>query len=51
MFHKKAVALRVRLIAMTRSERIGNLIGVAVPFLGLLVAVALLWNQWVGWIA
>jgi stearoyl-CoA desaturase (Delta-9 desaturase) len=35
---------------MTRSERIANLIGVVVPFLGLIAAVVLLWNQWVDWI-
>ena len=50
MFHKKAVRLRVSLIAMTRAERIANLIGVVVPFLGLIAAVVLLWNQWVDWI-
>jgi stearoyl-CoA desaturase (delta-9 desaturase) len=32
---------------MTRAERIANLIGVVVPFLGLLAAIVLLWNQWV----
>ena len=35
---------------MTRAERIANLIGVVVPFLGLIAAVVLLWNQWVDWI-
>jgi stearoyl-CoA desaturase (Delta-9 desaturase) len=34
---------------MTRTERIVNLIGVVVPFLGLLVAIVLLWNRAVGW--
>jgi stearoyl-CoA desaturase (delta-9 desaturase) len=33
--------------AMTRAERIANLIGVVLPFLGFLVAVVLLWNSWV----
>jgi stearoyl-CoA desaturase (delta-9 desaturase) len=32
---------------MTRAERTANLIGVIVPFLGLIAAVVLLWNQWV----
>ena len=32
---------------MTRAERIANLIGVVVPFLGLLAAVVLLWQSWV----
>jgi stearoyl-CoA desaturase (delta-9 desaturase) len=32
---------------MTRAERTANLIGVVVPFVGLLAAVVLLWNQWV----
>jgi stearoyl-CoA desaturase (Delta-9 desaturase) len=31
--------------AVTRSERIANLIGVVVPFVGVLVAVILLWNR------
>ncbi|PZS12386.1 MAG: acyl-CoA desaturase [Solirubrobacterales bacterium] len=30
---------------MTRSERIGNLIGVAAPFVGVIAAVVLLWNR------
>src|SRR5213592_4057272 len=33
--------------AMTRGQRIANLIGVAAPFVGVLAAIALLWNQWV----
>ena len=32
---------------MTRAERTANMIGVVVPFLGLLAAIVLLWNQWV----
>src|SRR4051794_3058654 len=35
---------------MTRAERIANLIGVIVPFVGLLAAVVLLWQAWVDWI-
>ena len=35
---------------MTRAERIANLIGVVVPFLGLIAAVILLWQSWVDWI-
>ena len=35
---------------MSRAERTVNLIGVVVPFLGLIAAVVLLWNQWVDWI-
>jgi stearoyl-CoA desaturase (delta-9 desaturase) len=35
---------------MTRAERIANLIGVIVPFLGLLAAIVLLWQAWVDWI-
>jgi stearoyl-CoA desaturase (delta-9 desaturase) len=35
---------------MTRAERTANLIGVVLPFLGLLAAVVLLWNSWVDWI-
>lgn len=32
---------------MTRAERTANLIGVVVPFVGVLAAVFLLWNRWV----
>jgi stearoyl-CoA desaturase (delta-9 desaturase) len=32
---------------MTRAEKSANLIGVVVPFVGLLAAVILLWNSWV----
>ena len=32
---------------MTRTERYANMIGVVVPFLGLLAAIVLLWNRWV----
>jgi stearoyl-CoA desaturase (delta-9 desaturase) len=32
---------------MTRSERTANLLGVVVPFLGVLAAIVLLWNRWV----
>src|SRR3954466_11513079 len=35
---------------MTRAERTANLIGVVLPFLGLIAAVVLLWNSWVDWI-
>src|SRR3954465_2828132 len=35
---------------MTRAERTANLIGVVLPFLGLLAAIVLLWNSWVDWI-
>jgi stearoyl-CoA desaturase (Delta-9 desaturase) len=40
----------VNLQRMTRAERIANLIGVVVPFLGLIAAILLLWNSWVDWI-
>ena len=39
--------MRVRVQDMTRAERIANLIGVVLPFLGFLAAVVLLWNRWV----
>jgi stearoyl-CoA desaturase (delta-9 desaturase) len=32
---------------MNRAERLANLAGVVVPFLGLLVAIVLLWQRWV----
>jgi len=34
---------------MTAAERNANLAGVVVPFLGVLAAIALLWNSWVDW--
>ena len=34
---------------MTRAHRISNLIGAIVPFLAFLAAIALLWNEYVGW--
>jgi stearoyl-CoA desaturase (Delta-9 desaturase) len=40
----------VNLQRMTRAERIANMIGVVVPFLGLIAAVVLLWQSWVDWI-
>ena len=36
--------------AMSRAERYANLAGVIVPFVGVLLAVVLLWNSWVDWI-
>jgi stearoyl-CoA desaturase (delta-9 desaturase) len=40
----------VNLQRMTRAERIANMIGVVVPFLGLIAAIFLLWQSWVDWI-
>ena len=34
---------------MTRAHRISNLIGAIVPFIAVLAAIALLWNEYVGW--
>jgi stearoyl-CoA desaturase (delta-9 desaturase) len=33
---------------MTRTEKAANLTGVVVPFVGVLAAIVLLWNRWVG---
>src|ERR1043165_3166565 len=44
---KKPGAACASLQTMTRAERTANMIGVVVPFLGLLAAIVLLWNQWV----
>src|SRR5262245_27402245 len=44
---KKRDAMCARVQGMTRAERTANMIGVVVPFLGLLAAIVLLWNQWV----
>jgi stearoyl-CoA desaturase (Delta-9 desaturase) len=35
---------------MTRTERIANLLGVVVPFVGVIVAIVLLWDRAVDWI-
>jgi stearoyl-CoA desaturase (delta-9 desaturase) len=40
----------VNMQCMTRAERIANMIGVVVPFLGLIAAIVLLWQSWVDWI-
>ena len=40
----------VSLQRMTRAERTANLIGVVLPFLGLIAAIVLLWNSWIDWI-
>jgi stearoyl-CoA desaturase (delta-9 desaturase) len=34
---------------MTRAHRISNLIGAIVPFIAFIAAIALLWNEYVGW--
>ena len=48
--HKNDHAMCVNLQRMTRAERIANMIGVVVPFLGLIAAIVLLWQSWVDWI-
>ena len=35
---------------MSRAERYANLAGVLIPFVGVLLAIVLLWNSWVDWI-
>ncbi len=34
---------------MTRAHKIANMAGVVLPFVGLVIAIALLWNSWLGW--
>jgi stearoyl-CoA desaturase (delta-9 desaturase) len=34
---------------MTRAHKLANLLGVLLPFVGLVAAIGLLWNTWVGW--
>ncbi|HEV8461265.1 MAG TPA: acyl-CoA desaturase [Gaiellaceae bacterium] len=34
---------------MNRAHKLGNLLGVVLPFLGLIAAIGLLWQTWVGW--
>ena len=34
---------------MTRAHKLANLLGVTLPFVGLIAAIGLLWNTWVGW--
>jgi stearoyl-CoA desaturase (delta-9 desaturase) len=43
--HKKCAFMYESLDAVTRTERTANLFGVVVPFVGVLVAVVLLWNR------
>jgi stearoyl-CoA desaturase (Delta-9 desaturase) len=35
---------------VTRTEKLANLAGVIVPFVGVVVAVVLLWSSWVDWV-
>ena len=37
------------LSGVSRAHKIANLAGVLLPFLGLIAAIGLLWNTWVGW--
>jgi stearoyl-CoA desaturase (delta-9 desaturase) len=34
---------------VTRAHKLANLLGVTLPFVGLIAAIGLLWNTWVGW--
>jgi stearoyl-CoA desaturase (Delta-9 desaturase) len=34
---------------VSRAHKVANLLGVLLPFLGLIAAIGLLWNTWVGW--
>ncbi len=34
---------------MSRTHKFANLLGVVLPFVGLVAAIGLLWNTWVGW--
>jgi stearoyl-CoA desaturase (Delta-9 desaturase) len=34
---------------MNRAHKLGNLVGVVLPFVGLIAAIGLLWHTWVGW--
>ena len=34
---------------MTRAHKFANLLGVVLPFVGLVAAIGLLWNTWVSW--
>ena len=34
---------------MSRAHKVANLLGVTLPFLGLIIAIGLLWNTWVNW--
>jgi stearoyl-CoA desaturase (Delta-9 desaturase) len=37
------------LVVVTRAHKLANLLGVTLPFVGLIAAIGLLWNTWVGW--
>ncbi len=34
---------------MSRAHKLGNLLGIVLPFVGLVLAIGLLWNRWLGW--
>jgi stearoyl-CoA desaturase (delta-9 desaturase) len=34
---------------VSRAHKVANLLGVTLPFLGLIIAIGLLWNTWVNW--
>ncbi len=34
---------------VSRAHKVANLLGVTLPFLGLVIAIGLLWNTWVNW--
>ncbi len=34
---------------MSRAHKFGNLLGIVLPFVGLVLAISLLWNRWLGW--
>jgi stearoyl-CoA desaturase (Delta-9 desaturase) len=34
---------------VTRAHKLANLLGVTLPLVGLIAAIALLWNTWIGW--
>ena len=37
------------LSGVSRAHKVANLLGVTLPFLGLIIAIGLLWNTWVNW--
>lgn len=36
-------------VRISTGQKVGNMLGVALPFVAFVVAIALLWNDWVGW--
>jgi stearoyl-CoA desaturase (Delta-9 desaturase) len=46
---RRPTARQATFPVVTRAHKLANLLGVTLPFVGLIAAIGLLWNTWVGW--